>query len=117
MNNTATYIEPPIKDHKELSNVGTKTHTEIDDAVVIVEAIPVNPVYTDTVYTHPLTHPATIVTQDSSHRFITDAERAKWDALDVILPYIKSDGTISEETDIQGAFELQETKTIFGGNF
>ena len=31
-------------------------------------------------YTHPSTHPATIVTQDASHRFTTDSEKATWNA-------------------------------------
>jgi hypothetical protein len=31
-------------------------------------------------YTHPANHPATIITQDSSNRFVTDAEKAVWNA-------------------------------------
>lgn len=31
-------------------------------------------------YTHPATHPATMITQDTTHRFITDTERATWNA-------------------------------------
>jgi len=31
-------------------------------------------------YEHPSTHPATIITQDTTHRFITDAERIAWNA-------------------------------------
>ncbi|MDO5434129.1 hypothetical protein [Eubacterium sp.] len=34
----------------------------------------------DTVYTHPGTHPATMITQDATHRFATDAEKATWNA-------------------------------------
>lgn len=29
-------------------------------------------------YTHPANHPASIITQDSSNRFVTDAEKAEW---------------------------------------
>ena len=29
-------------------------------------------------YIHPSTHPATIITQDSTHRFVTDAEKTLW---------------------------------------
>ena len=32
---------------------------------------------TDTIYTHPSTHPATMITEDATHRFMTDAERTK----------------------------------------
>lgn len=29
-------------------------------------------------YTHPSTHPATMITEDSTHRFTTDTEKAAW---------------------------------------
>ena len=31
-------------------------------------------------YTHPASHPASIITQDANHRFVTDAEKAAWNA-------------------------------------
>lgn len=31
-------------------------------------------------YIHPTTHPATIIVEDSTHRFVTDAEKAAWNA-------------------------------------
>lgn len=31
-------------------------------------------------YTHPANHPASIITQDSSNRFVTDAEKTAWNA-------------------------------------
>lgn len=31
-------------------------------------------------YTHPSTHPASIIAQDSSNRFVTDAEKSTWNA-------------------------------------
>jgi len=31
-------------------------------------------------YAHPLNHPPSIITQDSSNRFVTDAEKATWNA-------------------------------------
>ena len=32
----------------------------------------------DTVYTHPSTHPASMITQDASHRFVSDTEKSTW---------------------------------------
>jgi hypothetical protein len=32
----------------------------------------------DTVYKHPTHHPASVITQDSTHRFATDTEKEKW---------------------------------------
>lgn len=29
-------------------------------------------------YTHPSTHPATMITQDSTHRFVSDSEKSAW---------------------------------------
>lgn len=29
-------------------------------------------------YTHPSTHPATMITEDRNHRFVTDAEKSSW---------------------------------------
>ena len=31
-------------------------------------------------YTHPKNHPATMITEDSTHKFVTDEEKAKWNA-------------------------------------
>ena len=31
-------------------------------------------------YTHPSTHEATMITQDATHRFVTDTEKSTWDA-------------------------------------
>ena len=42
--------------------------------------VPANAKFTDTVYTHPSTHPATMITEDTSHRFVTDTEKSTWNA-------------------------------------
>ena len=34
-----------------------------------------------TSYTHPATHPATMIDQDSTHKFVTDAQITSWTAL------------------------------------
>ena len=33
-----------------------------------------------TAYTHPVSHPASIITQDASNRFVSDAEKTAWNA-------------------------------------
>ncbi|MEF9983685.1 MAG: hypothetical protein RR806_03105 [Oscillospiraceae bacterium] len=33
-----------------------------------------------TIYTHPTTHPATMIVEDSTHRFTTDTKQAAWDS-------------------------------------
>lgn len=41
--------------------------------------VPADAKFTDTVYTHPEHHPASMITDDSAHRFITDAEQTKYE--------------------------------------
>ena len=46
----------------------------------VEKSVPSNAVFTDTVYTHPSTHPASMITQDASNRFVTDAQITAWNA-------------------------------------
>lgn len=46
-----------------------------------VEAnVPADAKFTDTVYTHPSNHPASMITEDANHRFATDTEKEAWNA-------------------------------------
>ena len=59
-------------------------------------------------YTHPATHPATIITQDSTHRFTTDTEKDKWNtSVDISGKVDKVTGsrlvTSAEATDFHAA--------------
>lgn len=40
--------------------------------------VPANAKFTDTVYTHPSNHSASMITQDATHRFVTDEEKEAW---------------------------------------
>lgn len=40
--------------------------------------VPANAKFTDTVYTHPATHAATMITENTTHRFVTDEEKNAW---------------------------------------
>lgn len=40
--------------------------------------VPANAEFTDTVYTHPNNHPASMITPDETHRFVSDTEKEKW---------------------------------------
>lgn len=50
------------------------------DHPLVETAVPSGAVFTDTVYTHPANHAPSIITQDSNNRFVTDAEKALWNA-------------------------------------
>lgn len=46
-----------------------------------VEAnVPEDAKFTDTVYTHPSSHAASMITQDATHRFVSDAEKTAWNS-------------------------------------
>jgi hypothetical protein len=64
-----------------LKPISTATQTaldgKVDDAQVLTN-VPAGAVFTDTVYTHPASHPASIITQDASNRFVTDTEKTTW---------------------------------------
>lgn len=42
-------------------------------------------------YSHPANHPATIITQDSTHRFVTDAEKSTWNGKQDALGFSPED--------------------------
>lgn len=49
-------------------------------------------------YVHPLTHPATMITEDSTHRFVTDTEKNTWNnKADKTLASATQDGLLSSE--------------------
>ena len=41
-------------------------------------------------YTHPTSHPASMIAQDTTHRFVTDAEKAEWNSKTGILSALHS---------------------------
>ena len=52
---------------------------KVDNNRVLTD-VPAGAVFTDTVYTHPAAHPAAMVTEDATRRFVTDTEKADWNA-------------------------------------
>lgn len=40
--------------------------------------VPANAKFTDTIYAHPSTHPASMITTDNTHRFVTDSQISTW---------------------------------------
>ena len=58
--------------------------------------VPANAKFTDTVYSHPSTHPATMITEDSSHKFVTESQISTWNAkADTTVVSISSNGLMS----------------------
>lgn len=49
-------------------------------------------------YVHPSTHPATMIVEDATHRFVTDAEKATWNnKADKTLASVTAPGLMSSE--------------------
>ena len=65
-------------------------------------------------YVHPDTHPATMITEDSSHRFVTDAEKQKWNELldkDALTPWQKAYLERLEEQEVRSKFAVAMSAT------
>ena len=69
-NNVITYTDTLPALQAELDG-------KVDDSQVLTN-VPSGALFTDTVYTHPATHEATIIEQDATHRFVTDTEKTTW---------------------------------------
>ncbi len=73
-NSKWTYDENTIKNVK----VNEAVNADTVNNLTVLTAVPENALFTDTIYEHPLTHPATIIVQDATHRFVTDSEKSYW---------------------------------------
>ena len=73
-------------------------------------------------YVHPQTHPATMITQDATHRFVTDTEKNTWNnKADKTLASSTADGLLSSENftkleslDSNLATKVDKTTTVNG---
>jgi len=65
-------------------------------------------------YTHPSTHPASMITQDSTHRFTTDAEKSTWNGKlgGSGAQTLNGDLTVTGDLTIQGDTVTLDTQTI-----
>ena len=63
----------------DVTGLQTALDGKVDDSQVLTN-VPAGAVFTDTVYVHPATHAPSIIAQDASNRFVTDTEKATWNA-------------------------------------
>ena len=71
-----TFIQDIID--KVLNNDSVITRPEFERRVQT--DVPANAIFTDTVYKHPSTHPASMITESSTKRFVSDAEKNNWNS-------------------------------------
>lgn len=64
--------------------------------------VPAGAIFTDTVYTHPASHPATMITESAAKRFVSDIEKTKWngkwDYDEEVIKAVKVDAAINADT-------------------
>lgn len=75
--NTISATDTVYDDTSIRTELGKKADKTYVDNKVKAD-VPAGAVFTDTVYTHPASHPPSIITQNASNRFVTDAEKAAW---------------------------------------
>lgn len=46
----------------------------------VAKDVPADAKFTDTIYTHPANHPASMITEDTTHRFISDTAQTHYEA-------------------------------------
>ena len=96
-----------IKLQKAEDGKGLSTHDYTEEAKAKVDAIPENPEYTDTVYTHPSAHPASMITQDSARRMVSDTQIASWTG-----KVDKSGGTMTGALIVKPSGDTRQSRNI-----
>jgi hypothetical protein len=81
---------------------------KVDDAQVLTN-VPVGALFTDTVYTHPVNHPASIITQDLNNRFVTDTEKTAWNSKTSIDDNVVSEVFTYSSAKAQQMYDAQAT--------
>ena len=89
---TSTY-DTTGKNTDIFNYVDTGLSGKVDNARVLTD-VPLNAKFTDTIYTHPSTHDATIIVEDESHKFVTDIEKIIWNNKQNSLGYTPTKVTI-----------------------
>lgn len=84
-----TYVDSELAKKETLEGAQTKATKALTDAKIHTDTkvktnVPLNALFTDTIYTHPEKHPASIITVDSNNRFVTDAEKSNWDSKETV---------------------------------
>ena len=77
--------------------------------------VPVDAKFTDTVYSHPTSHPASMITESSTKRFVSDSEKSTWNSksdTDTVTTVNGKTGAISK-ADIALGIPSQDTDTTY----
>jgi len=75
------YIDPvDIQDiNSNMDIIDSAIQNKVDNTRVLTD-VPLNAKFTDTVYTHPSSHPASMIEESVTKRFVTDEEKQEWNS-------------------------------------
>src|SRR5690606_39000534 len=80
---TESYVNNKVKTDVPANAKFTDTITTINGktgAITKADIVALGIPAQDTVYTHPASHPPSIIAQDASNRFVSDAEKSAWNS-------------------------------------
>lgn len=77
---------------------GSISLTDYAKSSQVLTNVPLDAKFTDTTYTHPSSHPASMIVETSTKRFVTDSEKEIWNAkANTSAATTSSDGLMSKE--------------------
>ena len=85
------------------------------DSKVLTD-VPINAKFTDTVYSHPSSHPASMITESSTRRFVSDSEKLTWNSksdTDTVTTINGKTGAISKADIVALGIPAQDTDTTY----
>lgn len=98
--------------------ISTATQTALSgkvDSSRVLTDVPLNAKFTDTVYSHPANHPASIITQNASNRFVTDTEKSTWNAKQEALGFTAENVSNKKTTLTNSDTDYPTTKAVNTG--
>lgn len=104
----------PTYDVAEIAGLQTALDSKVDDSQVLTN-VPANAKFTDTVYTHPASHPASVIEQDASNRFVTDAEKSTWNSKQPALGFTAENVSNKKTTLTDSDTDYPTTKAVNAG--
>ena len=78
--------------------------------------VPVGAKFTDTVYTHPASHPASMIVESTTKRFVSDSEKSIWNSkpdTDTITTINGKTGAITKADIVALGIPAQDTNTTY----
>ena len=95
----AGFMSPADKTKLDNLDAGTDVTSSGTNGNILVDGVET------VVYTHPANHPASIIIEDSTHRFTTDAEKTTWNAkasTSVVTTSVNGLMSSSDKTKLDG---------------